>query len=63
MPEWMLPALAAGYAAITVLVALAAAFSHETARRNAAYKVLKALLPWGFLLTLLDLRLSGTNQP
>jgi len=56
VPSWVLPAIILGYAGAVVLLALAAAFSHDIDRRESAYNVLRILLPWGIILALYDAR-------
>ncbi|SCF15113.1 hypothetical protein GA0070558_13433 [Micromonospora haikouensis] len=47
MPEWVPVTLVLVYAGMVVLMALASVFSETEPRRDAAYKVLRVMLPWG----------------
>jgi hypothetical protein len=40
-------AIALGYSALIVLLALASTFSETSARRDAAYRALRIVAPWG----------------
>ncbi|MFJ8691074.1 hypothetical protein [Micromonospora wenchangensis] len=47
MPEWVPVTLVLTYVGMVVLMALSSVFSETAPRRDAAYKVLRVLLPWG----------------
>jgi NADH:ubiquinone oxidoreductase subunit 6 (subunit J) len=49
MPDWLATAVIRTYAGAIVLLVLAAAFSFDADRRASAERVLRLLLPWGFL--------------
>jgi hypothetical protein len=45
--NWLPATIIPAYAGLVILMALAAVFSETPERREAAYKVLRAVLPWG----------------
>ena len=49
MPYWVPTTIILAYTGIVLLLALAGAFSETVARRDAAYKVLRVMLPWGLV--------------
>lgn len=49
MPDWVPTTIILAYTGIVILLALAGAFSETAMRRDAAYKVLRVMLPWGLL--------------
>ncbi|HYN96663.1 MAG TPA: hypothetical protein VES42_22710 [Pilimelia sp.] len=49
MPDWVPTTIILLYAGIITLLALAGVFSETVGRRDAAYKVLCTMLPWGVL--------------
>lgn len=57
MPSWILPSLIVAYGAILTLLILASAFSYEEERRDAAFRVLRIMLPWGIVALLIDMKL------
>jgi hypothetical protein len=65
MPEWIPSAIILAYAGIVILLTLAAVFSETTDRRDAAYKVLILLLPWGLLAAVLPVLMQhfGIGTP
>ncbi|MET3426921.1 hypothetical protein BJ973_006133 [Actinoplanes tereljensis] len=63
MPSWVLPAVVLGYTSILLLLVLASAFSYAASRRDAAYRVLRVLLPWGIVAMLVDLKLREYGGP
>lgn len=54
MSDWVPPTIILAYTAIVILLALAGVFSETLARREAAYKVLRAVLPWGLVAIVAD---------
>lgn len=49
MPVGVPNTIILAYTGIVILLALAGAFSETAMRRDAAYKVLRVMLPWGLL--------------
>lgn len=47
MPDWVPTTLVLVYAGTVFLMVLASVFSETELRRDAAYRVLRVLLPWG----------------
>lgn len=47
MPDWVPTTIILAYTAVVILLALCGVFSETEPRREAAYKVLRVMLPWG----------------
>jgi hypothetical protein len=58
MPDWVPPTIIVAYAAIVILLALTGVFGETAERRDAAYKVLRAVLPWGLVTIVADAVIS-----
>ncbi|MGY0236971.1 hypothetical protein [Longispora urticae] len=59
--HWVPTTIILGYTALVTLLALAGAFSHTAGRRDAAYRILRVLLPWSVLATIVEARLARTG--
>ena len=49
MADWVPTTIILAYTAMVILLALCGVFSETEQRREAAYKVLRVMLPWGLV--------------